>query len=68
MVDFNRENDDMSVFVLHECSISDVASNLLDLCVNTMEAAVNTDSGVDEDLERLLPSTSTCSSSSSCAP
>lgn len=55
MPGFDRENDDMSVFVLHECSISEVASNLLDLCVDTMDTAVNRDFSLDEDLQRLLP-------------
>eukprot|EP00978_Attheya_sp_CCMP212_P034347 scaffold143527_cov65-Attheya_sp.AAC.1 len=40
-MDFGDRDDEMSVFQLHECAISQVASNLLGLCRKTMEEATD---------------------------
>jgi len=53
--DINVEKDDMSVFLLHECAISTVASDLMNLCIKTMDTAVTIDFKCHKDLERLLP-------------
>lgn len=55
MLDFPNDNEDMSVFVLHEQKISIVASEIMKLCIKTMDLAVDTDFTVDNDLERLMP-------------
>ena len=52
----NRDiNDDTSTYVLHECSISVVAADLVKLCEQTMDDAVNTDFSVNDELKQLLP-------------
>lgn len=55
MLDFPNDNEDMSLFVLHEQKISVIASDLMKLCIETMELSVTTDFKVDGDLEQLMP-------------
>jgi hypothetical protein len=40
-MNFGDRDDGISVFQLHECAISQVASNLLGLCRKTMEEATD---------------------------
>jgi hypothetical protein len=57
MLDFPDDNDDMSLFVLHEQKISLVSSDLMKLAIDTMDLAVQTDFSVDNELEKLMPLT-----------
>jgi len=40
-LEFDETDDGMSIFALHKCSISQVASNLMTLCLKTMDEAVD---------------------------
>jgi len=40
-LEFDESDDGMSIFALHKCSISQVASNLMALCRKTMDEAVD---------------------------
>ena len=40
-LEFDETDDGMSIFALHKCSISQVASNLMALCRKTMDEAVD---------------------------
>ena len=55
LVGFPDDNEDMSLFVLHEEKVSVVASNIMKLSIQTMDLAVETDFTVDKDLEKLMP-------------
>lgn len=54
-LDFDETDDGMSVFALHKCSVSQVASDLMDLCRSTMDAAVDPRSCAPSASEALLP-------------
>lgn len=47
------EKQDMSIFIFEECGISQVASELMDLCIQTMDLAVESRTAV----HKLLPPT-----------
>lgn len=57
MLDFPDDNDDMSLFVLHEQKISVVASELMKLSIETMDLAVQTDFSANNELVKLMPMT-----------
>jgi len=59
MEEFDKDDDieDMAVFCLHQCSISNVALDLMQLCQKTMDEAVDPRWIQDKDLCRLLPPT-----------
>lgn len=40
-LEFDERDDGMSIFALHKCSVSQVASNLMALCRKTMDEAVD---------------------------
>jgi len=58
--DIDKEGDDygMSIFVLHECSISQAASNLMALCRETMDAALESaqSNGMEGEGSKVIPS------------
>ena len=41
-VDKGMDAEDMSIFVLHRCAISNVALQLMELCRSTMDQAIDT--------------------------